>query len=114
MPESSEKKRTRKKRHHPAWTFEQSLALAEAIQKFASGEKVNRLTLFKALDKSPTSSSSQNLITNSMKYGLTRGSYAADYLELTLEGHILTNPSSNSLQRFETAFECTIKGIPIF
>ncbi len=66
MSKPTEAKRTRKQRNYPAWTFEQSLSLAEAIQQFASGEKVNRLTLFKALE------------------------------------------------RFETAFECAIKSIPIF
>ncbi|MDO9599572.1 MAG: hypothetical protein Q7J47_17790, partial [Azoarcus sp.] len=88
--------------------------MAEAIQQFASGEKVNRLTLFKALDKSPTSSSSQNLITNSTKYGLTKGSFVAEYLELAPAGRVLTDPNSNSVARFETAFECAIKNIPIF
>ena len=114
MAEKSEKRRTRKQRNYPAWTFEQSLSLAVAIQKFASGEKVNRLTLFKAIEKSPTSSSSQNLITNSTKYGLTKGSYAAEYLELTPEGHTLTTLGSNSIDRFETAFKCAIRSIPIF
>lgn len=114
MPESNEKKRTRKQRNYPAWTFEQSLFLAEAIQQFASGEKVNRLTLFKALDKSPNSSSSQNLITNSTKYGLTKGSFSAEYLELTPAGRVLTDPKPNNIERFETAFECAIKSITIF
>lgn len=114
MSKPNETKRTRKQRNYPAWTFEQSLSLAEAIQQFASGEKVNRLTLFKALDKSPTSSSSQNLITNSTKYGLTKGSFVADYLELAPAGRVLTDPKSNSVERFETAFECAIKSIPIF
>ncbi len=114
MSKAIDKKRTRKQRNYPAWTFEQSLTLAEAIQKFASGEKVNRLTLFKALDKSPTSSASQNLITNSTKYGLTKGSFAADYLELTPAGRILTDPNANAVQRFDTAFESAIKQIPIF
>lgn len=114
MSEQADKKRTRKQRNYPAWTFEQSLPLSEAIQKYASGEKVSRLTLFKALDKSPTSSASQNLITNSTKYGLTKGSFSAEYLELTPQGRVLSDPRSNSIERFSIAFECAIKAIPIF
>lgn len=114
MSEVIEKKRSRKQRNYPAWTLEQSLPLAEAIQRYASGEKVNRLTLFKALDRSPTSSSSQNLITNSTKYRLSKGSFNAEYLELTPQGRVLSDPNSNAVERFTTAFDCAVKGIPIF
>ena len=61
-------------RPYPAWTFESSLVLARAIQDHASGERVARLTLLGKLDKSPNSSQTQNMITNSAKYGLTKGS----------------------------------------
>ena len=47
----SEAKRTRITRIYPAWTFEQSLPLAEAIQKHASGERADCLTLLKAVNK---------------------------------------------------------------
>jgi hypothetical protein len=72
------------------------------------------LTLFKALDKSPTSSASQNLITNSAKYNLTKGSFVAEYLELTAYGRILTEGAYTKIDRFEAAFQCAIKSIPIF
>ena len=45
--------------------------------------EIQRLTLFGKLDRSPTSSSSRALITNSAKYGLTSGSYAASTLKVT-------------------------------
>jgi hypothetical protein len=104
----------RKARNYPAWTFEQALTLPEAINRIASGEKVSRLTLFKALDKSPTSSASQNLITNSSKYNLTKGSFSAEYLELTTQGRILTEGSNTKIEKFEVAFDCAVKSIPIF
>jgi hypothetical protein len=104
----------RKARNYPAWTFEQALTLPEAIGRIASGERVSRLTLFKALDKSPTSSASQNLITNSAKYNLTKGSFVAEYLELTAYGRILTEGAYTKIDRFEAAFQCAIKSIPIF
>ena len=86
-------------RKYPAWTFEQSLPLARAIQEHASGEKVNRLTLFRALNKSPTSSSSQLLITNSTKYDLTKGSFVAEYLELTDAGRKITSPQTSEIAK---------------
>jgi hypothetical protein len=59
--------RKRTPRPYPASSFQEALPIAEAIHKYASGEKVCRLTLLKQLDKSPTSSSTQMLITNSTK-----------------------------------------------
>lgn len=114
MSENESTKRKRVARIYPAWTFEQSLGLAEAIQLHASGERVNRLTLFKALDKSPTSSGSQNLITNSTKYGLTKGSFKAEYLELSPEGRRITEKSTPATDKFELSFKCAIESIPVF
>ena len=109
-----EAKRTRITRIYPAWTFEQSLPLAEAIQKHASGERVYRLTLLKAMDKSPTASTTQNLITNSSKYGLTTGGHSAEYLELTPEGRLVTSDSSTQSQIIETKFKLAIERIKPF
>jgi hypothetical protein len=75
-------KRTRTPRIYPALSFEESLVLAEAIHTHASGEKVSRLTLLKAMNLSPTSSATQILITSSGKYGITKGSFVAEHLEL--------------------------------
>jgi len=54
--------------------------------RLASGEKVRRLTLLQQMDKSPNSSTTKMLITNSGKYGITKGSYVAEFLELTPTG----------------------------
>ncbi|MBL8311821.1 MAG: hypothetical protein JNL19_15475 [Burkholderiales bacterium] len=115
-PRAAEKAapRTRTARPYPAWTFEQALPLAEAIQKFASGERVSRLTLFKQLDKSPTSSSSQNLVTNSAKYGLTTGSYVAEYLELTEEGKTLTFPGTPEEEKLSLTYQLSIARVRPF
>lgn len=45
------KKRTERK--FPANTFQEAITLADAIQKYAAGQKVRRLTLFEKLDQSP-------------------------------------------------------------
>lgn len=106
--------RSRKQRAYPAWSFETSLALAKAIQEHASGERVARLTLLGKLNKSPTSSQTQNLITNSTKYGLTKGSFAADYLELTAAGSLVSAATTSEAARVKQAFELAISGIKPF
>jgi len=90
-------------------TFEEALALAEAIQSYAAGQKVRRLTLFEKLDQSPDSSDSRRLVTASSQYGLTKGSYNAEYLELTPEGADATGedvaPSKTLKARFHLSIE---------
>ncbi len=71
--------RQRQVRPYPASTFRDALPLGQAIMKVASGEKVRRLTLLQQMDKSPNSSGTKMLITNSGKYGITSGSYAAEF-----------------------------------
>lgn len=126
---SSEKKTTKKKptkkkvtkgnrkrhaRPYPASSFENALPLANAIQKYASGEKVRRLTLLKQLDKSPTSSATQMLITNSTKYGLSIGSFVAEWLELTELGKIASDPVKSPRDKRSAEFKLAIENIPAF
>lgn len=101
-------------RSFPASSFAESLTLATAIWQFAAGERVRRLTLFDSLDKSPESGPSRQLITNSTRYGLTTGSYAAEYLELTPIGSIASNPDSPLADRLQAQVDLGIKGIPPF
>jgi len=51
MPDDKPKKRTRKARPFPACSFSEALTVGEAIQKYAAGQKVRRLTLFDNLKK---------------------------------------------------------------
>lgn len=79
-------KRKRAQRPFPACSFEEALAFAKSILEYGSGQPVRRLSLFDHLQKSPDSGTSRQLITNAGKYGLTKGSYAAEQLELTPDG----------------------------
>jgi hypothetical protein len=106
--------RARMTRIYPALSFEECLVLAEAIQTHASGEKVARLTLLKAINLSPTSSATQILITSSGKYGITKGSYAADYLELTEDGKVASDKNSPPRARTQARFNLAIKNIKPF
>ena len=105
-------KRTRVIRPYPVVSFEDALPLAEAIQKYASGEKVRRLTLFKQLNRSLTSSTTQTLITNSAKYGLTSGSYVADWLELTEQGKLASGSEISERDKRTAQFKLAIENIP--
>lgn len=60
-------KRKRVTRLFPALTYEECLALANAIWEYASGQKIRRLTLFDQIGKSPESGTSRTLITASNK-----------------------------------------------
>ena len=106
--------RARTTRIYPALSFEECLVLADAIQTHASGEKVARLTLLKALNLSPTSSSTQILITSSGKYGLTKGSYAAEHLELTEDGKVASDKNSPPRPKTQARFNLAIKNIKPF
>jgi hypothetical protein len=106
--------RARTARIYPALSFEESLVLPEAIQTHASGERVARLTLLKAMNMSPTSSATQILITSSGKYGLTKGSYAAEHLELTAEGKTATDKGSSPKAKTQARFNLAVKKIRPF
>lgn len=107
-------RRERRTTLFPAVPFEEALTIANAIQKHAGGQKVRRLTLFDSLGKSPDSGASRQLITNSHKYELTKGSYAAEYLELTPEGNLATAADVAPREQLTARFKLAIEQIPVF
>jgi hypothetical protein len=106
--------RTRKERKFPALTFEESLVLSSAIQQHAAGQRVRRLTLFEKLDQSPDTKESRRLITASGQYGLTRGGYTAEYLELTPEGAEATGDEVPAGRKVQVRFDLAITRQPPF
>ena len=111
---AAESGRTRQARPYPASSFKDALPLGEAILKFAAGEKVRRLTLLQQMDKSPTSSGTKMMITNSGKYGITKGSYAAEHLELTEQGRAAVDSAKGPRAQRGASFELGIKGVEPF
>jgi hypothetical protein len=107
-------KRVRRTTLFPAVSFEEALTIANAIQKHAPGGKVRRLTLFDQMSKSPDSGASHQLITNSHKYGLTKGSYTAEHLELTADGKLATGPDVNPKDKLKVRFKLAIESIAPF
>src|SRR5262249_15304359 len=104
--------KARTSRPFPASTFEEALEIADGIQKYAAGQRIRRLTLFDKLGKSPESGPSRQLITNSAKYGLTTGSYKAEYIELTSDGRVASSPDANPQDRLSARFKLAIGQIP--
>lgn len=84
--ETSTSRRKRAARPFPAASFEEALDFARELFSVGSGQPVRRLTLFDHLKKAPDSGHSRQLITNANKYGLTRGNYTSEHLELTDDG----------------------------
>ena len=111
------KKKDRKPRtvrSFPASTFEEALLLPQAIQQFAAGQRVRRLTLFDHLGKSPDSGPSRQLVTNAGKYGLITGSYQAEYLELTPDGNTATSQEVTSVEQLTARFRLAVEKIAPF
>ncbi|MGE2690863.1 hypothetical protein [Mycolicibacterium pulveris] len=107
-------KKTRKARSFPAMSFKEALFLAEAIHTHGSGQKVRRITLFEALNRSPTSGATRNLITASGQYGLTTGSYNAEFLELTDTGRTASDPALPESMRLPAQIELAVSRIDPF
>jgi len=102
-------RKRRRERKFPALTFEEVLTIPNAIQRYAAGQKVRRLTLFEKLSKDPDSVESRQLVTASGQYGLTKGSYQAEYLELTAEGNEATGDSVPPSRKLQARFELAVK-----
>ena len=109
-------KNTRKRvnRPYPIVSFKEARLIGDAIFRFASGQKVRRLTLLEQLDRAPNSSATKQLITNSGKYGITTGSYSAEWLELTADGRVACDPSASVASRLKAQFKLSIVGVEPF
>lgn len=110
---SKGKKRSRTTRTYPAGSFADSLELGAEVYKYA-GTKIRRLTLLEKLNRSVTSGTIKRMITTSGKYGITKGSYAAEYLELTPEGQIIFDSSQSPRNTLQVKFNLAIERIAPF
>lgn len=106
------KKRT--PRPFPATSFKEALFLAKAIQRKGSGQRIRRLTLFEALDRSPDSGPTRKLITSSVQYGITTGGYSAEWLDLTPKGKVASNPTAPARAQLKASLDLAMNGIAPF
>lgn len=107
-------KKGRTSRNFPASTFSEAFEFAKNVFKIGSGQNIRRLVLFGELGKSPTSSGSRMAVTNSSKYGLTKGSYNADFIELTPLGLKAASDSTSARERERAKIESAVLSIPPF
>jgi hypothetical protein len=106
--------RTRMVRPYPVGSFEESFEFSKSIYDFGSGQKVRRLAIFNELGKSPDSSASRMLITNGNKYGLIRGNYTSEFLELTEDGMLANREDLSEYERHRTKLKLVIERIDVF
>lgn len=112
--EDAKNKKTRKQRPFPASSFNEAKELAIAILEFGSGQAVRRISLFDHLSKSPESSTSRQWITNANKYGLIKGSYGAEFLELTPEGSKVADKEIPQKEQIKNSIKLAIESISVF
>lgn len=110
----TQSKKPRRTSLFPASSFEEALTIANAIQKHAAGQKVRRLTLFDQMGKSPDSGASRQLVINSNKYGLTKGNYSSEHLELTADGKQATGADIVPRDKLRARFKLAIETIAPF
>ncbi|MDC0738883.1 hypothetical protein N6L24_11390 [Cognatishimia sp. SS12] len=108
------KRKTRTVRNFPASTFSEALKFAKEVFRVGAGQKIRRLTLLQELGKSPTSSTARQAITNSSKYGLTTGSYNAEWIELTELGLKSTSDRTLARERERAKIEASVLQIAPF
>lgn len=111
---SSRKKRKRIVRPYPSLPFKEAIQIGEAIFGVAAGAKVRRLTLLQKMGRTPTSSTTQKLITASAQYGVTVGSYAAEFLELTDTGKVACDPAAPPGEKKSARYRLAIAQIEPF
>lgn len=100
-PRRPTKKRPRKpSRPHPAFALEETLSVARAIQANNAGQPMNRVLLATAMGYSPSTTKFRELLSSSIKYGLTKGSEKASAIEVLELGARAISPT-NSPDRAE-------------
>lgn len=114
LEEKAKPKKERVTRPFPSCAFEDAEAFAKSIYNFGSGNPVRRLTFFDHIDKSPESSASREIITNAGKYGLTKGSYKADSLELTGDAQLTFSERATARDKARVRVKLAIEQTPVF
>ena len=111
---TEQKRRRRTAKNFPLSPFHDVLVLAQTIHEHGLDGQLRRITVFDRLGRSPDSSTSRQLVTDSGRYGLTSGSYQAEYLKLTEEGAKVVNPEMTPLERRRTEFELAVAHVQPF
>ena len=79
----------------PRNSLKTTLQLAESIEQNNAGDPYDRLDLAKSIGLTPESSRLRTLIISSGRYGLTKGGYIAERIELTPLGSSIVAPTAD-------------------
>ena len=83
-------KKSRKRRPFPRDTLQEALKIAKTIQEQNNGQPMKRIFIADHLKIKPESSNFRTLLSSSYKYGLTKGSFASEYISLQPLGDSIT------------------------
>ncbi len=108
MHESSQRRSRGPGKPFPSITFEEAILLPKSILEHGFNGEIQRLTLLRQLEVSPSSSRTRGLISGSFKYGLTEGSYNAPSLSVTDAGRVISGSDQSSNAVKEKGFELAI------
>ena len=101
------------KKPFPLSNFESALSFARNIQSSGAEGTIKRLTLLDLTGMRPGSSKTRALITHSATYGLTKGSYTAEFISLTEDGRLAVDGTVSREQR-DKHFQLAISRIAPF
>ncbi len=107
-------RRKRVVRNFPASPFEEPVDFARQIFEFGSGEPVRRLSFFDHISKAPESGGSRQLIVNAGRYGLIKGGYQSDIIELTSDGARAVDPQIPPRDQARARIKLAIEDIEVF
>ena len=107
-------RRKRVVRNFPASPFEEPTDFARQIFDFGSGEPVRRLSFFDHISKAPESGASRQLIVNAGRYGLIKGGYQSDIIELTPDGARSVDPQIPPRDQARARIKLAIEDIEVF
>lgn len=100
-------------RPFPASSFEDAAELANTMHRMGS-DNVRRLTLFEQLGRSADSGTSRQQIINSGRYGITTGGIRAEFITLTEDGSLATNPEAGRRPQLRARFRLAIEEVEPF
>ncbi|MEH6565490.1 MAG: hypothetical protein V7756_09230 [Halopseudomonas sp.] len=112
--EKAKQGKSRKQRPFPACSFMEAMELAQSVLEYGSGQAVRRISVFDHIGKSPESGPSRQWVTNANKYGLIKGGYQAEHLELTPEGAKAVDDEISKREQAKARVKLAVDGIPIF
>lgn len=101
-------------RPFPPVSLQEVLPIAKTIVSQGMGDRMRRGTLFEKLKRSPDSSKSRDLLSASLRYGLTTGSYRADFITVTEDGKRIAAGEGEVISDPRLAFDCAIANFEPF